>query len=362
MDQERIWLLITRKFSKEATPEELQELEEMFRKHPDIQYAYLLINELEESTQADYGLDDKEIKKMRENGLARWHDNNGDAYPWERKRGLVHGRGKIWVVCAACLVMVAGFIFFNRPGQSDQRTVKTSAVKTHPVVYKASETSSIELQDGTKVWLNRGSTLRCSNDFGLNEREVYLEGEAFFDVASNAKKPFIVHAGSWMDIKVLGTRFNVKVYPGDPYIETALVTGKIAVNIKQDNNREVILKPHQKVTFYAKDETTEDQQRRAEAGNQLKVSEIKKSPTTSTIAETAWMEDKLAFYDITFGELAYDLERTYHRKIEFKDERIKAYHLTGEFKNEDINQILKALQITTPFHYEITDDLIVITD
>lgn len=359
MDQERIWLLAARKLSKEATPEELQELEELFRKYPDMQYAYLLINELKESTGEQHGANEAEMEGIREHGLRRWREENEDIYPWEQsseRRG--YKAGKPLLLLAFC-VLIAGSIVFTttRKPEKDIAAVETPEIK--PKVYNASETSSIVLQDGTKVWLNHGSTLHCSNKFGLRNREVYLQGEAFFDVASDAQKPFIVHAGDLVDIKVLGTQFNVKAYPGDPYVETALVSGKVAVNIKEDKKKEVILEPHQKITYYTQEENAG--QAAPEQENTLQISEIKRNAVTHTLAETAWMEDKLAFNDITFGELAYDLERRYHKKIEFKDERIKAYHLTGEFKHEDINQILKALQITTPFHYTISENKIIIT-
>lgn len=361
MDQERMWLLAARKFSKEATPEELQELEEMFRKYPDVQYAYLLINELKESTGAHDVADEQEMKTMQERGLRQWRAQSGDIYPWERiRKKNRYGIAKM-LALTFFLVLVAGYMLFTETSREERAGVALETHEIAPKIYKASETSSVVLQDGTKVWLNRGSTLRCSDGFGVKNRETYLQGEAFFEVVANAQRPFIVHAGEWMDIRVLGTEFNVKAYPGDPYVETLLTSGKLVVNIKKSDKKEVVLKPLQKVTWYTREDAPAAQEPIKEPQPRLQISEIKRNTGTQTIAETAWMEDKLAFNDLAFGELAYDLERIYHKKIEFRDEAIRAYHLTGEFKTEDINQVLKALQITTPFHYVISDRVITIT-
>lgn len=359
MDQDRIWLLIARKFSGEATREELLELKEMFKAHPDVQYAYLLMNELKESTQSGCGVEEVEIETMQEEGLMKIVGSQEESYPWEsapRRGWFSVGAVMLSILCVA----LAGLAFFAWDRKPSDKISSLTPQKQETTVYVASKPSSIVLQDGTKVWLNRGSTLRCSNGFDQKNREVYLDGEGFFDVAKDAKIPFVVHAGQWLDVKVLGTRFNIKAYPGDPYIETALITGKIAVNIKNNDKREVILKPHQKVTFYAKQQDDEVNEAAINHENPLQITDLKQSPVNHTIAETAWIQDKLAFNDITFGELAYDLERIYRTRISFKDAHVKAYHLTGEFNGESINEVLKALQITTPFQYTISHDSIII--
>ena len=221
--------------------------------------------------------------------------------------------------------------------------------------FVADSPTTITLQDGTKVWLNSGSTLNCAPDFGKKYREVKLSGEAYFEVTHNAEKPFIVEAGSFMKVKVLGTTFNIKAYPDDPYIEAALITGKITINLDDESRAPIILKPHEKATFWLKDSSKSKTavQKKIKIPVSWQINSIKLNPVDQHISELSWMRGELAFNDISFEELAYDLERTYHVSIEFKDERLKDYHLTGVFKGENLNEVLQALQVTTPFKYEI---------
>ena len=350
-----MWLLMARKFSGEATSEELEELEDLFGYDADLQRAYTLIGSLKES-EADGEEMDHDLLEKLEVSLKKEMPETGS------NKSRVVRRYKIWLAAASvALVMAASWGYWQYYSGDQNNDVShnriTTPAKDTAKVYIATRASSIILQDGTKVWLNSGSTLRCSNGFNIKEREVRLEGEAFFDVARDPGKPFIVHAGSYMEVKVLGTSFNVKAYPGDPFIETSLVSGKVAVNIiKNKNDRQIILKPHEKLTIYA-DNLLKDVSASGKepAAIEYHVKAIKPNPVDNALAETSWMENKLSFNGVTFEELAYDLERIYHVKITFGDERLKGYHLTGVFSDESLNEVLHALQITTPFRYTISD-------
>jgi hypothetical protein len=123
--------------------------------------------------------------------------------------------------------------------------------KMNEVVIPYGKKSELLLADGTKVWLNAGSRLAFPTKFTGKKREIFLEGEACFQVAHNSEKPFVVNAGG-LDIKVLGTNFNVSAYPTEKTVETVLVEGSVAVSrskaIKLGKN-ETILKPNQKASF-----------------------------------------------------------------------------------------------------------------
>lgn len=145
-------------------------------------------------------------------------------------------------------VLVTGLYFTFSPGSqkipSDYATV-------------LSQQKSVLLADGTNVILNAQSKLSVDSDFNLDSRIVYLEGEAFFDVTENPEKPFIVKTVSGLDVRVLGTTFNVKSYAKDESVETTLVTGKVQLFTGNESTPVAELSPEQKVTFNKKSRSVE---------------------------------------------------------------------------------------------------------
>jgi transmembrane sensor len=188
--------------------------------------------------------------------------------------------------------------------------------------------SMLLLADGTKVWLNADSRLNYSKDFGVGStREVYLEGEAFFEVARNPAKPFLVHTSA-ISIKVLGTAFNVKSYPIDKTIETTLVHGKVSINKKgrtDQEDRALILKPNQRAIYIKKSNTVNVEQVMAERA-------------------TAWRHDKLIFDETPFADAIAQLERWYDVKIILDQQGELKCALTAEIENEKLEDVLKLLE------------------
>ncbi|MBS1567234.1 MAG: FecR domain-containing protein, partial [Bacteroidetes bacterium] len=172
--------------------------------------------------------------------------------------------------------------------------------------------SKIELPDGTQVWLNVGSRIKYDESYGRENRELTLTGEAYFDVAHDAKRPFILHTGK-MDIRVLGTAFNVKAYPGDGVTEAALIKGSIEVTFPGRPQEMLILKPNDKISIVNNEVTNIDTSKASPASGREKpaimVSSIQYVPADSTIVETAWVNNKLIFRSKPFEEVAKDIER-----------------------------------------------------
>jgi ferric-dicitrate binding protein FerR (iron transport regulator) len=363
MDHEHLYLLIARKLANEATTDELRRLEEYLGADAEAEHAYSVISKLKERQQDNYRLRPGEEQDILERRLDKMRLFLNEETPDKKNKiKVVHRRWRWMAAASAAVLAVAGYFYLFAPVHRN-KDIALAPRQAAPRVYVASQASSIVLQDGTKVWLNSGSTLRCSNTFNVSKREVSLSGEAFFDVAKDAARPFVVHVGRVMNVKVLGTRFNVKAYPGDPYVESSLVSGKVAVDVKDDPGREVILKPHQKFTVMAYDsasETATAQHTAPLSAPAYRITEISPNPVDHTLSETSWMEDKLSFNDITFEELAYDLQRIYHVKISFQGERLEKYHLTGVFRDEGLDEVLQALQVTTPFKYDIRGQQVII--
>ncbi|OQP66170.1 FecR family protein [Niastella populi] len=218
-------------------------------------------------------------------------------------------------------------------------------------VCKPGERKSFQFPDGTQVILNAGSEMYLNEQYAQNTREVYLKGEAFFEVQHNAAVPFIVHTAS-MDVKALGTAFNVKSYNNESRTETVLVRGLVEVTLKKDNNRKLLLHPDEKVLWTESKRGDEGASRSAAAANpeQVLVKPVKKSDD-GNMKELAWVQNNLAFEDEAFEEIAFQLNRWYNVNIQFESNDIKQYHFTATFKKEKIEQVLEILRASKRFNY-----------
>lgn len=190
----------------------------------------------------------------------------------------------------------------------------------------------LALADGTTVMINSASVLRFPvNINAANSRDVYLEkGEAYFKVAKNPNKPFIVHANG-MDVKVLGTTFNVNTYTKT--IRATLVEGK--VEAKSDNNQITVLSPNQQAIF-----------------NQQTNALIKAN--VDVMPYVAWANGKIVFEEATLDEVMDQLSLWYDYDVEFQSEKIKQIHFSGEIERySDIKVILNIIEQTGGVKFSI---------
>ncbi len=220
--------------------------------------------------------------------------------------------------------------------------------------------SQLTLSDGTQVWLNAGSTFRYPSHFSDNSREVTLEGEAYFDVTHVESKIFIVKTAG-MNIKVFGTRFNVKSYPGEQKTTTTLVKGSIAIETK-NSKAPLMVKPNQVVTYFEdtkafKIEEAELKQKIAEVKS-LPDQQMLVVPETNLLTQTSWKDSKWLIEAKELGELAVLLERRYNVKIHFDNEELKKYTFSGTLADETFEQVLKVMQISAPITYSINNNLV----
>ncbi|MGN6394477.1 MAG: FecR family protein [Mucilaginibacter sp.] len=282
------------------------------------------------------------------------YSEDEDKSPVEKKH---RGIRRLIFICAIAAVILA-FLFvavFFYTSRYSFKPIKNTVLEL--TTTPSREKSKIYLTDGTVVTLNSETTLKYPPAFSGQTREVYLSGEAFFEVAKDHEHPFIVHAGK-MSIKVLGTAFNVKSYQNDITSETTLIRGAIEVTLSDRPSDKIILKPNDK--FVLKTNTRRQQgtkRQTIEAHDNLKQS-YKLSNATyfksndTTVVETSWINNKLVFKDEDFAELANKMERWYGVKIKFKTETVKDYRFTGIFERESLDQALSALQMIEPFSYK----------
>jgi ferric-dicitrate binding protein FerR (iron transport regulator) len=260
--------------------------------------------------------------------------------------------------------------FLNNQFKKQILTRSTNYKDNCEVAVSLGSKSKIRLPDGSVVNLNSGSKLIYPSFFSNKNRQVNLEGEAYFVVNADSLRPFYVHTSD-ITIKVIGTSFNVKSYPESNTIETTLVSGSLEISdkaiINPDNrnfNKHLILKPNQKAV-YIKDLnrlTIDDRKELKLEANQMKVPRLSIQDKIDTQSLTAWKDNKLIFNNEKFEDLAVKLERWYNVKIIIKSRELKKERFTGTFENETTEQVLNALKIAEPFEYTMDKNNIVIYD
>ena len=331
--ENRFYDLLGRKMAGESEASELEELESILQLHPELQVFYNQIlthtSETTEDVDIDAAYATHQAKMM---------------YPAKRKQTLTRA-----LLVAASLILVAGLTWLLLNKDSTKQTVvETGAQKD--------SRSTMTLPDGSIVRLNAKSKFSYAAGFGKTTREVFLTGEAYFEVTHNENLPFIVHTGE-ADIKVLGTKFNVRNYSNEHRMEAALLTGSIELTLHADTQHKILLKPSDKI-IVKKDEDGSSTITPAAGDKKVELTSIKVQD--SVIVETSWLNDKMGFYDKPFSEIALDLERQFDVHIEFKNEAVSGYKYTGVYDEDNAEDILKILQMIKPFQYTINNKQITI--
>jgi transmembrane sensor len=272
----------------------------------------------------------------------------------------------IWAYAATVLLIISIYIIVSSTYGKRKDTVPV--LNFNEITVPFGSRTQFVLSDGTKVTLNAGSKLRYDNNYGIENRFVELEGEGYFVVASDSEKPFIVRT-TLVDIKAVGTEFNVKTYPGEKTIETTLVKGLVEVELvnNPEELKPVILKPDQKLTINYEDNIsltevkdsipdprpepeTETQPKRITIINELN----NLAPANvDVIPIISWKEKRWVIEDETLLQLAVELERRYDIQIEFKSESLKSFRFTGTLLDEPLEQVLKAISMTAPVKYNL---------
>ena len=200
--------------------------------------------------------------------------------------------------------------------------------------------SSIVLSDGTRVILNAGTTLSYPAAFVSSQREVKVNGEAFFEVSHDKDHPFIVSAEN-VKVKVLGTKFNVKAYKEDDHIEVTLTEGKVGVGLGEHHDM-MYISPGQQALF-----------------NKMKQSFSKYEVNLDYY--TSWKEGKFYFKSVTFLEIAKQLERRFNVHISVEPAKLQRTVFSGDFvRGENLEQILRIITADKRTDYTMRGDSICI--
>jgi ferric-dicitrate binding protein FerR (iron transport regulator) len=247
---------------------------------------------------------------------------------------------KIFTRIAAILlipVLVYGVYISNK-----YDTVKQQQALIIPAYYEITSSfdalTKVALPDGTKVWLNYGSTLTYPASFKGDTRKVELKGEGFFEVAHNTSIPFIVKAGD-LEVVARGTAFNIAAYADDDRIETSLINGKVELSrVKPDG--EIVslknMKPNDLIIYNKANHETE-------------------SFVIEDDRNYSWKEGKLKLIQEPLVETIKLLGRRYNTDFKIKDNKLLELTFSATFVNESLPEVMKLLSIATPVNYTITE-------
>lgn len=242
-----------------------------------------------------------------------------------------------WLSRAAAILFIPllGVVFYMLSNSNFQMNKYTDlAVDSLEIIAPIGSRTVVQLSDGTEVNLNYGSKIKYPGNFG-NTREVRLSGEGYFDVAHNPDKPFIVKTGK-LNVKALGTKFNVRAYSGDDIIETTLVDGKVVIEktTHDEKNQSVgTMVPGQHVVY-----------------------DLNSERVTSTKGSIdkyiAWKEGRLVFDNEPITEIAEKLGRMFNVEFEIADD-VKDFSYTVTFFNDPLDLILDLMRETGPITYNV---------
>lgn len=322
MTQEYIRLLARKFFEGTASEEEKQLLHEWYDRLADDQSPETVATPVAESA-----------TEVRDRMHANLRSRQEQHKPVKRF-GWVQ-RLSTWSSAAAAIVLIGFWLWTNerKPATGDMRLVTAPLGKT----------VRVNLPDGSHIWLNAGSTLSYPGGFKGKTREVVLrEGQAFFDIAHDKAKPFIVHAKT-LDITVLGTSFDVKAYKNDPDIKVTVKTGKVGVQMRDKPGQPALmLLPAEQAVV-------------PEKTQKIQVNEISKP------AIAPWKDNRMVFEDELLVEVLHALERKYNQHIVVEKPGLSTEKISVTLDDQPMNDVLKVLGFSKNFNYsQLNDSTIVI--
>ncbi|QEM07533.1 FecR family protein [Mucilaginibacter rubeus] len=348
MDNEEVKLLLVKYITGEATLQELEQVKQWISAHPENEQYFV---QLYETWHNMLYLQPAVVNK--DNAYNKLSTGMEPAEPSRYARLISWGK----VAAAVALLAAVTVTLYNRYSKNAESVRQIAA---NPGAIK-----KIVLSDGTQVWLNADSKLNYTADFGKITRTVYLEGEAFFDIAPGKKEvPFIVNTKNYT-IRDIGTKFNLKAYASDPFFETTVVKGEVSVEGNIENNAHemsrIYVKPRQvlRIYYHPKKEnysyTTPD----PKSLNEIQVSEI---DSAKLDRYDGWKENLLVFDGATLSEIAKVLERRYNVTINMTDAELSGIRYSGSFKNiQSIEKVLAIIKANTAINYSINGNTVNIT-
>ena len=362
LKEDQIESLIIRFLQRQSDEKEISDLKEWVNLSENNLKSFHQIQDLWNSVEVDRNVTENTIEQ-------KWSEIEQKINPFKVKKTVPeNGIYKLsrWSYLKAVAIFIFGIFVSYAMMQligSDRELVY------HEIVTPLGSKTVINLSDGSKVWLNAGSKFKYPERFDSNQRDVFLEGEAYFSVSKSKKKKFTVNTEDFI-IKVYGTEFNVKSYPDDNTSETTLVEGSISITRKQTKSsketEEIVLQPNQRLVMYKRSnkEIIESKDQMANQHEPIHVKPKRRliiSKGIDTNEFVSWKDGTLTIKSETMADLAKKIERRFDVIIVFRQDEIKDYSYSGIITNETLEQVMTAIKLASPIDYSIDDGIITLS-
>lgn len=347
LKQRFIELLSGKKSGSFSLPEQ-KELQELLSQYPDLADIHSVFEEIYKSDIYEHEPDDK-----------IWQSVQQKITPEQIVVKTVAGRSmklialKVTAIAASLILAITlAAFFFNKPAGKNE---KQNIVST-----KIGSKTNLVLPDGSKVWLNADSKISYSDDFGVAERKITLKGEAYFDVVKDSEHPFVINTSA-LTLKVLGTAFNVRAYPGEKNTEAILIRGSLQITLHNNNKQVIVLKPNEKLAVQNEySDTTVIRKQFDHKIPLVSISEIKKSPRDSVAIETQWVKNRLAFSDKKLEDVALQISRWFGVEVIIRGDELKNKEFSGLYNDQNLHQVMESLKLAGGFQFKIENNTVVI--
>jgi ferric-dicitrate binding protein FerR (iron transport regulator) len=323
MEQESTgYELITKLLAGETTPGEWEKIRKWLDESADNRHLFRQSFNIWNNSAAVEALDRVDVNRALDRVMNRVN-------PGIRRQRLV----SFWKNTAAILIipLLAGSILL-------QLYLRGSEKPSDPVyneLYAAFGTrSALRLSDGTSVWLNSGSSIRYPDRFRGKERTVYLDGEAYFEVKSDTRHPFMVISKN-IRTRATGTKFNVSDYPSSDISEVTLIEGRVDVILPFENDMPEMMQSIEPNQHYSFNRVT----------GQSSVTE------TDPYKYYSWKDGKIIFRNEPLSQVVEKIGNIFNVDIEIRGKEIEGYRYRATFEDESLEDILKLLKISSPIDY-----------
>ena len=312
-----IEIIISRYLSKEATPEEIKVLDDWISATPENYRSFLSQKNVWEVSHLAFNPEEIDVdsahRKVMEQIL---HPNQPVSV--RPKLSFLHYWQQVAAILLLPLLILSAYLYFKPASQ---------IAETYQELFTPYGTwSVVNLPDGSKVWLNAGSSLKYPTQFNDKQRVVSMQGEAYFEVESDKEHPFIVKTKQ-LTVEATGTAFNVNAYAPDHVAAVTLVKGKVAVTL--DQKKTISLSPGEKIDYNL-------------------ATSLYNVNKTNTYKWCSWKDGILIFRDDPLEYVFKRLGQTYNVEFILKDAELGKYSYKATFEGESLNEILRLLEMSAP--------------